>query len=109
MQLKGLKYDVKLNPEGRKRRKKDITPVEKHKKGAAKARRAVYVGLVDKAIRLKVQNNINDQQPYIGTIQERYTCPRKYTVFKCSLFSESENESTVEPRIMNSLLCKQPV
>jgi len=93
VQLKGLKYDVKLNPKGRKRRKKDITPVEKHKKGAAKARRAVYVGLVDKAIRLKAQNNINDQQPYIGTIQERYTCPRKYTVFKFSLFSESENES----------------
>ena len=73
IQLKGIQYGVTQSSKGQKRRKKDITPVEKHKKGAGKAPRAVYVGVVDKAIRLNAQKRQKDQQPCIETIRERYT------------------------------------
>ena len=73
VQLKGVKYGITQSSKGRKRRKKDITPVEKHKKGGAKVHRAIYVGVIDKAKRLNEQKKKNDQQPNVETIRERYT------------------------------------
>lgn len=66
--LKGVKYGVTQSSKGRKRRKKDITPVEKHKKGVRKTNRAIYVGIIDKAKRLNAQKKKKDQQTNIITI-----------------------------------------
>lgn len=53
VQLKGVHYDIPQSSKGRKRKKKDITPVEIHKRGGGKVHRATYLGAIDKVERAK--------------------------------------------------------
>ena len=72
IQFKAEKFGITQNAAGRIRKRKDITAVEKHKKGTGKKCRAIYTALIDKIIPKRGKTKLNKKEQNDHKKSDRY-------------------------------------